>query len=76
MQKEPDCVTVEVIPLGLARVEPHIPVPMACAGTAVITLNPLTTSRNARNPNPALFGLEIKAGCDCIWRRLMEPTAP
>jgi hypothetical protein len=71
MQKEPDCVTVEVIPLGLARVEPHIPVPIAFAGAIEIALSPLTISRNARNPNPAFLGLKTGARCSGIQRRLV-----
>ena len=58
MQSEPDSVTVDEIPLGLARVEPHIPVPIAFAGAIEIALSPLTISRNARSPNPAFLGLE------------------
>jgi hypothetical protein len=58
MQTEPDCVTVEVIPLGLASVEPQIPEPIAWAGAAVMTLNPLAISRSARSPNPIF--LDIK----------------
>jgi hypothetical protein len=74
MQSELDCVTVEVIPLGLANVEPHIPVPMACAGKAVMTLNPLIISRNARSPNPAFFGRETGVILVDIWYKITRPS--
>ena len=50
MQKDPDCVTVEVIPLGLASVDPHIPLPIACARGTLRTLNPLTINKNESSP--------------------------
>ena len=66
MQSEPDSVTVDEIPLGLERVDSHIPVPIARAGTAVITLRPLTIRRSERSEKPIRFGRPICAEGEII----------
>ena len=61
MHPAPEAVTVEVIPLGLASVEPQIPEPIACAGAAVMTLKLLITSRSESTPN--LIYLKLNLHC-------------
>jgi hypothetical protein len=66
MQSEPDSVTVDEIPLGLERVEPHIPLPIAFAGAIEIALSPLTIRRSERSEKLIRFGRPICAEGELI----------
>jgi hypothetical protein len=74
MHSAPEAVTVEVIPLGLASVEPQIPEPIACAGAAVMTLKPLAISRSASSPNPIFLDIKNRVGREGMMPSLGEET--